>query len=115
MSLDELWPIAVHHALGQYAGDFARRQIEALLEKADGNVAKAVQLMGDRTVTDAGRLLGHWGHQCRRYRVECWGNAARHPVKAWIGPDHWDREPDLVVQWIEIFRFVQGTWQPHLL
>jgi hypothetical protein len=115
VDLNELWQIAVRHALGKYAGDFARRQIEALLEKADGNVAKAVQIMGDRSVTDASRLPGHWGVSCKQYRVQCWGSAARHPVEAWSGPDHWDREPDLVVQWIEIFQFVQGTWQPRLL
>jgi hypothetical protein len=115
VDLNELWQIAVRHALGKYASDFARLQIEGLLEKAGGNVARAVELMSDRSVTDAGRLLGHWGVSCKRYRVQCWGSAPRHPVEAWMGPDHWDREPDLVVSWKEIFQFVRGVRQPRLL
>lgn len=114
VDLNELWQIAVDRALSKYAGDFARRQIESLLEKAGGDAVKAVQLMGDHSVTDASRLLGNWGASCKRYRVGCWGNAARHPVEAWIGPNHWDRPPDLVIQWKEIFQYVAGIHQPRL-
>lgn len=112
MNPNELWLEAVLRAVGSREDSFKRRMIRDLLHRADGDAGKAVKLMG---ATDASFVLGNFGACMHTCRIWCMGNAASHPVEAWIGPDYWRRPPDLVIPWREIFQYVEGVWQPRLL
>ena len=116
MTLDELWLKAVQRAISQYSDSYARRLVQRLLDGAGGDVRKAVKLMASDSDGGASFLLGNFGAHTGEYRVECRGNAASNAIEAWVGPDYWDRPPDLVIRWREVFHFVQdGVRQPRLL
>lgn len=111
MTRDELWLRAVTLALGNVENGYNRKLVGRLLDEAGGDVAKALSLLTRRPAGGGSTVsfrLGNWGYCGSDCRLECWGSAASADIQAWDGPDHWDRPPDLVVTWREVFEYVAG-------
>lgn len=116
-TLDELWQWAVDYALDNVP---ARGAIQELLALAGGNIGHALELMtaSPNAWSDSyAQRLGGWGLCCDVGRLSCMGSAGQHPIHAWFPePSPFDRPPDLVISWRDVFVFVAtGGRQLRLL
>ncbi len=115
--LEQARQAGLDFALHHHAEDDNIREIRDCLRRAHGDVTKALTFLAEDGV---GNYLGCGGrcgpahHGKPSYRVECYGPAHSHPINIWIGDNHWDREPDLIMSWRTVFEYVAAMDQLRL-
>lgn len=112
--------IAISYA-ARHRGDVIRR----LLERAGGNVSRALELCHERQRPGCdwdretiGHSLTQWGF-CGpdRPNVEAYGSAPHAPILVWSGgikAKCAGAPADIRVTWREVFEYVAGRYQPAL-
>ena len=81
------------------------RIIREALDKTNGNVTRAMELIWQNG--DAARL-GGWGFAGPdRPRVSCYHSASTTPISIWMPGTPYTTEPDLIMEWREVFQYAQ--------
>jgi hypothetical protein len=95
---------ALEYLTGGWLENLIRSELAA--NGNDPNVAVA-------NVSDwANEHLGQHGCCTSDHRIELYGTVKNSwGANVWYGADHWDRDPDEVISWRDIFRYVAGDAQ----
>lgn len=93
----------IEHLLKSTTNPYKWRVIESLLEKARGNVTKALQLTGGKTYR-----LRYSGY-CARNHVsyKTWGPIKSHNIiLVWLPEKSTAKKADFTISWKEVFQYV---------
>ena len=104
MTKTELWLYTVEYVLYNHR----RGYIQELIDSAGGNITEAMSRCYDGI-----GWFGRTGPDAPS--IECWGEAPRTPVSAWLpGSNQFSDPPDLRVTWREVFEYAKSGKVPAL-
>ena len=82
--------------------------IQAELDANNNSPAKALENVSDW----ANNHLGQHGFAGGQIRVQVYGTVkSGKGAQVWYGEDHWDRPPDELITWLQIFTYVADGYQ----